>query len=246
MSITTREALEAYENLAYIVSHWADLRARLQPGGGNALTGMPGGGSARPLPIDVEISDLMFAIEQEARTLGHVLLDETTDWQPRTSRMPALLLDVAERYGHWTAGDERTALAFCDWATEYAGKVRRALERPAPPNYLGPCREKGEDGAGCAGEIYLREGIDAGRCRECGADVTREDQVTYVQTELEARLMTPTEIVRALKVLGHEVKPGTVHKWVERGKLAPLEPGERLFRLTDAMALMRRGEKISA
>lgn len=232
--------LAARNNLLYIADHWADLRARLRPGGGNALTGMPSGTSEGHCPIDVHVSDLLREIEDETRTLGHVLMDETDDWTPRTSRMPALLVDVAQRYGHWTAGEGRRALDFCDWAHEYAGKVRHTLERPAPPTYVGPCCGMGDDGAGCAGELYLREDRDAGTCRECGAEFTRGGQLDYLTRQMEVLLMEPAEIVRALKIVGHAVQAGTVFKWVQRGKLEPAIPGERLYRFADALGIVER------
>jgi len=235
--------LAARNDLLYIADHWTDLRARLRPGGGNALTGMnvSGGGDEGHCPIDVHVSDLLHEIEDEARMLGHVLMDETDDWAPRTSRMPALLVDVAQRYGHWTAGDdERAALDFMDWAHEYAGKVRRALERPAPPSYVGPCQGKGEDGAGCAGELYVREGREGGKCRECGAEFSREGQMEFLAREMQDRLMTQTEIARALKIVGHAVQAATVYKWVEREKLKPAVEGERLYRFADALGIVAR------
>lgn len=253
--------LAARNSLLYIADHWADLRARLRPGGGNALTGMPGGTSEGHCPIDVDVSDLLLEIENEARMLAYVLMDEATmevpaivldeqgqpkevtrpvPWEPRTSRMPALLVDVAQRYGHWTAGDERTALEFCDWAHEYEGRVRRALERPAPPSYVGPCGGKGDDGAGCAGELYLRPDRDSGTCRECGCEFTRAGQLDYLAREMEDRLMEPAEIVRALKIVGHAVQAATVFKWVQRGKLRPAVEGERLYRFADALGIVER------
>lgn len=243
MTITTADALRAAENLTYIADHWTDLRARLRPGGGNAMTGMPSGDGSEGAPIDLAVSDLMFEVEQEARSLGYVLLDETNDWTPRSSRMPWLLFDVAERYGHWTAGDERTALAFCDWAEEYQAKVQRLLQRPAPATYVGPCQAIGEDGAGCGGELYLRPARDKGTCHECGREFTREDQMAYVERELETRLMTQSEIVTALVILDLETPAKTVQSWAQRGRLNEIAPGEGLYRLADAKALAERRVK---
>ncbi|WP_208012579.1 hypothetical protein, partial [Cellulomonas shaoxiangyii] len=179
----------------------------------------------------------MHEIEEEARSLGHVLLDETEDWAPRSSRMPVLLYDVAARYGHWTAGDERTALAFCDWAEEYASKVRRALERPAPPDYVGPCQGVGEDGAGCGGELHLRQDRDGGTCRECGQEFTREGQAAFVREALKDRLMTLSEIASALVVLDMEVPYRTIQSWARREKIKPASEDEPLYRFEDALTL---------
>lgn len=269
-------ALNARTDLLWIVDHWADLRARLHGGGGNALTGLPGGSSESPLPIDVHVSDLMREIEDQARFYAAVLLDEvppehgcdgrcvdawittaaeaakagqpvppaprTWDCPERrdpitTSTMPALLGQVAERYGHFTA-DEHEALDFTDEAHDFRERVRKTLERPAPPAYVGPCRVRGADSAGCGGELYLREGRDGGTCRECGTEFTEDEQRAYVRDALEERLMAPAEIVRALKIVGHEVKPGTVFKWVQRGRLEEAVDG--LYRLADALELAER------
>lgn len=237
MTITTADALRAAENLTYIADHWTDLRARLVPGGGNAMTGMPSGDGSEGAPIDLAISDLMFEVEQETRTLGYVLLDETTDWAPRSSRMPWLLFDVAERYGHWTAGDDRTALAFCDWAEEYQAKVQRALERPAPASYVGPCQGKGEDGAECNEDLYLRPGRTHGKCRVCGHEFTMDEQRGLVERELETRLMTVSELVSALVVLGTPVPVKTLRTWIARKRLQEAVPGETLYRLKEVKDL---------
>lgn len=244
--ITAIDGLRAHDNLMTIVNHWTDLRARLRPGGGNAVTGMPPGAHSGA-PIDIAISDLLFTIEQEARTLGHVLLDETTDWTPRTSRMPWLLADIAQRYGHWTASDDKTATAFCDWAEQYATKVQRVLERPAPATYVGPCQGTHPDGAGCGGELYLRSGHTGGHCRQCGATFTTEEQRAFLAEQFASRLMTQSELVSALVVLGEPVPIATIKSWVHRGRLVEAAPGDGLYRIADALELATgRGRRVSA
>lgn len=262
--IDPNEGLKARNDLLWIVDHWTRLRAALVGSGGNALTGMPGAASAGGQSvIDLGVSDLMAEIEDNvARHYGHILIDEaplmhgcdnecyrTSPVTPvekcpqvfksiTTSSMPRLLREVAERYGHFTT-DERLALAFCDDAHDYRERVRKVLERPAAPMYVGPCQHKGEDEAGCVGELYVREGRTEGRCRECGTPFTLAGQRAWLDAQMEDRLMTPTEIGRALKILGHEVKPGTVYKWVQRGRLSEVTDG--LYRLAEARALIEKG-----
>ena len=250
-----QNALNARTDLLWIVDHWADLRARLHGGGGNALTGLPGGSTEAPLPIDVHVSDLMREIEDQARFYAAVLLDEvpsehgcdgrcvdgwiataaeaakagqpvppapsTWDCPDRrdpitTSAMPALLGQVAERYGHFTA-DEHEALDFCDEAHDFRERVRRTLERPAPPTYVGPCRARGADGAGCDGELYLREGRDGGVCRECGTGFTEDEQRAWVASEMITLRLSYTETFRALKVLDLEISQRTWERWTSAG-----------------------------
>jgi hypothetical protein len=241
VSITAMDGLHARTKLEYVVDHWTDLRARLRPGGGASLSGMPGPAGSR-VPIDLAISDLLAKITDDTRSYAYELGDDDPEWTPRTDRMPWLLAEIAGRYGHWTAGDEHQALDFCDWAEDTYDKVRKTLEQPAPPDYLGPCQATGEDGAGCGGELYLRPGRGQGRCRECGGEFTRDGQMEYVREQLEQRLMTPSEIVRALKIVGHEIKAATVYKWVQRKRLVPAIPGDDLFRLADAIELAGKGK----
>jgi hypothetical protein len=232
--ISNLEALEARDSLLYVVAQWPALQARLRTGGGNGLNGMPRG-KTEPLVIDVYVSDLMREIEDKvARFYGQILMDET-EWQPTTSAMPGLLAEVAHRYGHFTSEDDEMALGFCDDANEYRHRVRTALERPAPPTYVGPCASKGEDGTGCVGELYVGEHQTGGICRECGTEFTLATQRDFLRAELSTRLMTQTEILRGLKTIDRDRAPSTVSGWVKTGKLEPIEEG--LYRFEDAMRL---------
>lgn len=223
--------LNARDDLLWIVSQWGSLRAALRPGGGGALTGMPNGGSdpRTGSVLNVRIADIMRAIEDDARFYGKVLMDET-EWAPKTSAMPALLNEVAIRYGHFVAEDDKLALDFCDMAHQHREKVTRALEPPAPPVKLGPCPVRE-----CDGELSLRDGRTAGTCRECGTPFTLAEQRAWLEAEFDKRLMTQTELVVALKTLGIEIQGPRVRKWVERDKLVEVEDG--LYRLADAKAL---------
>lgn len=253
---TVQDDLDARDNLVYIAERWPDLRARLRREGGDPLTGRVSGGSKEPpLVIDIHISDLMHEIEEEARSLAHVLCDELTvtvdvpgtingtrvrvprtyPWAPRTSAMPGLLAEVAQHFGHWTTADERTALAFCDWAHEYSEKVRRALERPASAEYLGPCLTQGEDGTICQGDVYLRPDRGRARCRECGRVIDLVEHRAWVAERLGERLMRQSGIRAALVILGEEVGEKTLQSWVQRGRLA--EVHDKLYRLSDARDL---------
>lgn len=235
MTVDNFTALQARDDLLWIVDHWADLRARLRPGGGNALNGMPTG-TNDPAPIDLHVSDLLAEIEWRiARHYANALIDETDDQPITTSHMPTLLAQVARRYGHFTAGDQRTAHAFCDDAADYRERVRRVLERPAPPTYVGPCQTNN-----CDGELYVREHHTAGTCHECGTPFTLTEQRAWLADQLEARLMTAAELPRALKILGIDVKPGTIRKWIERGRLTPAVDGDDLYHLADAKRLAER------
>ncbi|WP_372595666.1 hypothetical protein [Actinotalea sp.] len=272
MSADRLLALNARDDLLWIADRWTQLRARLRPGGGGALNGMPRGGSPGA-PIDLHVSDLMAEIEWKvARHYGNILLDETppqhgcsgachgspqhqhqegcdgehvdADACPTpklpitTSQMPRLLAEVARRYGHFTE-DERLALDFCDDASDYRERVRKVLERPAPPVYVGPCRHMGEDGTGCVGELYVKPGKDGGSCKECGTTFTLLEQREWLEEQFDDRLMTAGEIASALVVLDVPVPMGTIKSWIARRRLMEAVPGDRLYRLADARELAR-------
>lgn len=259
MTVDNLTALNARDDLLWIADHWPELRARLRPGGGNALTGVHVSGGDDPAPIDLHVSDLMHEITQNvARYYGQILLEESDSRhgceQPKpehgvmdcpqrvdaitTSEMPGLLRDVARAYGHFTT-DEQLALGFCDDAAQYRWKVHRTIQRPAPPTYVGPCRTDN-----CAGELYVKEGHTAGSCRECGEGFDLMQQREWLEEQMSQRLMTPSEIVSALMVLGHKVPIGTVKSWISRGRL--VEHGDGLYSLAEAKALAEnRGRSVA-
>lgn len=241
VTITAQMGLEARDNLLWIVARWPRLKAALVPGGGSALNGMPRHAEEHPAPLNVHISDLMHEIETETRNLAHVLLDETNDWAPTTSAMPGLLHDVAQRYGHWTAGDLRTGLAFLDWAEDVKDRTRRALMPADPPKYIGPCQVRE-----CEGELHLKAGKNVARCPHCGTETVAEDQRVWLAGQFEDRLMTPGEIVSALRVLiDQEVPIKTVRSWIDRGRLPEAVDG--LYRIRDAqeLALRRTRQRVA-
>jgi len=225
--------LRARASLVYIAERWDSLRAKLEPGrrGGSSVHTAP---ESTP-PLALYVSDLMHEIETEARSLAHVLMDET-DWTPPTSHMPGLLSAVAERYGHWTSGDEHTALEFCDWAETAHEKVLAVLDPPERARYIGPCMVEN-----CEGELRLREDQHAGECPSCGSGYTLHEYRTWLDVKFEERLMDRGEVCAALVMLGL-VHTDRVHErvknWTKRGQLV-----ERagLYSLAEAKALAEKG-----
>ena len=236
MTLSNLEGLAARDAWLYVAHAWPGLQARLVPGDG--ASGSGAGNPAR-LPIDVEISDLMREIEDQARFYGQVLLEETTDWAPRTSTMPGLLVEIAGRYGHFTTAPDRTALDFCDAAHEAQRKTHGALERPAPPRWVGPCPQ-----AECTGQLRQREDRLDARCRTCGRQVGPLEWQAIMHDAFEQRVMTRSELTSALHITGHEVKIRTIDQWITRRRL--LDVGDirdhrgvtvRVYRFRDAWSL---------
>jgi hypothetical protein len=99
--------------------------------------------------------------------------------------------------------------------------------------------EECPDRAGCEGELYLGAGKTAGKCRVCETPFTHVEQMVFIEAELQARLMTQSEIISALVVLGSPVPEGTVKSWIARKRLLPVDEHDekRLYRLVEAKAL---------
>lgn len=231
--IDTQTALEAQQNITWIADQWEALTARLGGSGGSALGVRVQTSERPPLPIDVHVSDLLAEIDWKvARHYCQILLEETDDVHTVPTTTEGKLRLVAERYGHFVTND-RLALDFCDDASDYRGRVERTLNRPEPPEYLGPCPIEE-----CVGELYAHGSASTVRCPECLTETTRDEQRGYVAERMEERLMTAAEIGRALKVIGAEIQPATVRKWVERSRLKAAEDG--LYRFADALELSRR------
>ncbi len=234
MTVTIRDGLNAHDDLVWVADRWPDLKARLRPGrsgGGNGVRTQP---TSRP-PIDTEVSDLMWQIEEHARFLGKVLLEETNDWEPTTSAMPQLLREVAERYGHFIVGDDKTALDFCDEAHEFRRKVTHSLEKPPAPTYMGDC-----PAPLCEGDLYLKAGRTAMACPICGHETDVVAQREFIAGKLQERLMSPSELTSALKMLQFEVPYSTIRRWVSGEAPRLPEATDGLYRLSDAIQLADR------
>jgi len=117
-------------------------------------------------------------------------------------------------------------------------------------------RPSGRDVCSCAylstclageGELYLRPGRATTTCPECGHETDAAEQVEWIGEQFEQRLMTPTELASALKVLGDPVPMGTIKSWISRERLPEVTDG--LYRVSDAqkLALARKTRgKVSA
>jgi len=230
-------SLDARDDLTWVADRWHFLVGKLTPGGGNAQGVRVSSCPEPALPIDLNVSDLMREVEDNARFWAQVLMDDTT-WAPTTSAMPTLLNEVAARHGHFTEND-RISLEFSDAAHDLREKVRKILDPVSAPTYLGPCQA-----AECIGEIYVSAGKDSGRCRVCDEPFTAFTQRAWLAGELDTVLKTQAEIIRSLKILDLGVADSTVWSWVRRGQLVPVEDG--LYSLADAIALTSKRSKIAA
>lgn len=236
--IDTQLALEAQANITWIADHWDDLKARLGGSAGGGLQIRVQTSELPPLPIDLHVSDLMAEIDwQVARHYSNALLMDEPDWRPPSWTTQGMLRGIAERYGHFVT-NEGWGQAFCDDAYDYRSRVEKTLERPAPPEYLGPCPI-----AECEGELYARGSTSKVRCPACLTETTREEQGLWVGEQVKGRKFAYSEIPRALKVLSLDVSVRTWERWTSAGtpdqpkapKIAKDQDG--LYRIAQAIGL---------
>ena len=228
------QALAARDQYLHICHQWNQLRNQLQPTRNTTHNTPTTGTKEQPLPIDAHISDLLTEIETTTRFYAQILAGETT-WQPTTSTMPGLLREVATRYGHFTTNpdDPQMAEGFCNDADHLHTKVTKVLTKPQPPKYIGPCPTPE-----CDGELSLKPGTTATTCPHCRTTHTESEQQQWLDTQMQERLMTLTEIGHALKTIGTPTNPNTIRQWAKRGRLVQAEEG--LYKLQDAHNLARK------
>lgn len=220
--------LDARDNLNHIAHHWPDLQHQL---GGLRSTPtdkitVQTSGDPQP-PINLHVHDLL----DEIRTWSAWAVTQL--WQHAgypipTGGIPDQLRHLATHHEAWDGIDD-----FTNAATRYRRKVDQALRNTNPQRHLGPCTT-----TNCDGEIYAHHNADSGTCPRCGNTWTPNGQYAWLKDQAETVLLTRPEVVTALKRLGLETKPDTVHKWVQRGRLTEAEDG--LYRLEDAINLATR------
>lgn len=259
-------ALAARDDLLAVAAAWPAIRARLTPTSATSEIRTPPG--SKP-PIDIGVSDLMRTVEERTRFYAQVLLEEVPpahgcngachgspehrcectpdavvvlgeDCPERvdpitTSTMPGLLQEVAARYGHFThRSGERMALDFLDDAHEMRRMVSGLLAQTERPRWQGPCPEDE-----CVGELYQRAGGSEARCRECGREVGTVEWRAILAVAFSKRLMLRSELISALAVFRCEVKPNTLARWIQRGRLVAAHLDPDLFHFQDAAVLAK-------
>lgn len=214
-------ANQAHEDAQWLADHWTHLAARLTPGSTTSSSEVRAPSPDPVLPIDLHVSDLMAEIDWKiGQHYCHQLVDETDDIASVPTTPEARLHLIANRYGHWVTAVERTALRFCDDVTDYRERVRKILEPANPPVYWGDCAN-GE----CQGGLFLPPGVTRGTCSTCGHEWQVDEQRMFIAERVRDRLLTYSEIPRALKVIGLEISRRTWETWTSSGTPdSPKEP----------------------
>lgn len=111
--------------------------------------------------------------------------------------------------------------------------VRKAVDRPAPRIYAGPCPD-------CAKDMYGRPGAESVECRPCGVTYTVKVRVEWMRSELHGKLVTAREAIALLGRMGLPLSQKTIEKWYQRKRLtsgSDDRDGKRLYLFDDVWLL---------
>lgn len=229
MTITTATAIEASDTWKQLAALVPTIELYLEPRRSKSEVRLPPG--SKP-PIDLVASDLLMELDLAASFYVSALIMETPDVKRFPDGLAAQLALVGERYGHFTTGEDKLAMDFCDEAHELMRKVERLVVQPAPPKFMGPCQQC--DG----GELWLKGTRPVAMCGQCDSAEDLGAVRERLHVTLNAMLVRRPEIQPALKVLGSKVTTDAVHKWVQRGRLVPAIKDPEMFRMSDALELV--------
>jgi hypothetical protein len=215
---------------------------------GQSRGGGEGGASGKPesrLPLDLAVTAKLDAVQGEMTTWArHVAEERYSGPQGHVGEDPIV---VAARYlaanVEWLRHRPEVDEAYA--AIELCARVVRGIVRgPAAQRFLGPCgahwTEWNPDGtpldAGyCEGDVYARDGAASGRCRTCGAEVDTAERQAWLDAEVRSRAFRAAHIAEA-----YGIRPNTIRKWAERGKLTAHgtdRDGRPLYNVGDVLDL---------
>jgi hypothetical protein len=123
-------------------------------------------------------------------------------------------------------------------------ECRLTTDRAAERITLGQCWNEIEDGR-CEATVTAVNGARVARCRACGATSDVRTRQQWLLSEAwEAAAPLPV-ILRALRIVGTEVKPKDAENWVSRGKVIACihEDGAKTYQLN---AMRRVHEQMQA
>ena len=253
-----RCASVAAENLGTV----AEVALAVSDAANRLSSGSGGGGSGKPgsrLPLDLGARSRLDGVEgslygwarhvAEERgvrppglpvapkpTIGPVCRTryECTHGSCKAIRDPAhvpVLLAVVAGWlaGHldWLAHRPEAGEAFADF-TACARALRGVVRGPAEQRFIGPCEA-------CDGDVYVRDGADTGRCKNCGHEVDRADREQWLDEVRREWLFTAKDIADAY---GLNVK--TIRSWADRGHLIARgadRDGRPLYNVGDVLDL---------
>lgn len=205
----------------------------IRPGGDQATdqaTGWPSG-----LPVNLAASETADVVRNTINTWARVVADEVGADLP--DDMPQLMRWLAGRM-EWIRHQTWAAEAI-DELAGVPGLLAKAIDRPAPRHYLGPC-------SGCGIDLYVRPGATYAHCG-CNKPHKVDDLRTKLDKQVKQHAYTAAEIEAA-----YRIRADRIRKWASRGRITQHGTdrlGRPLYLLGDVLTLAnqqtRKPERIT-
>lgn len=191
------------------------------------VTGWPSG-----LPVNLFASEVGDAVRSTVNTWAKVIADEVgadlPDGMPERMRWLAGRMEWA-RHQPW-------APEAIDELGEVPRLLARALDRPPPRRYLGPCGR-------CGMDLYVRPGATHAHCG-CDKPHKVDDLRAYLDKQVRQHAYTAAEIEAA-----YRIRADRIRKWASRGRIAQHGTdrlGRPLYLLGDVLDLAQQRRKPSS
>lgn len=162
------------------------------------------------LPFNAAASELGWVLRNTLATWCRLIGEERGRELPDDTppAMARWLLNHVEWLRHHRAGHEAV-----EEITSTAREIRKAVDRPAPRIYAGPCQDCGQD-------MYGKPGAASVECRPCGLSYDVAEMQAWMWSEAQDSLVTAREAVTLLARFGFQTPQKTIEKWRLRGRLA--------------------------
>lgn len=161
------------------------------------------------LPFNDVASELGWVLRNTLGTWCRLVAEERGKTLP-TDDAPSMakwLLSHVEWLRHHRAGHEAV-----EEVLSAVREIRKAVDRPAPRVYAGPCTE-------CGGGMYAKPDAAVVWCRACGLEHSPTDMWLWMWQESQDKLVTAREAVILLGRMGYQIPQKTIEKWKQRGRL---------------------------
>lgn len=185
----------------------------------------------RSLPFSPEASELGWVLRNTLATWCRLIAEERGKELPGNDTPAAMarwLLSHVEWLRHHRAGHEAV-----EEITSVVRQVRKAIDRPAPRIYVGPCGE-------CSTDMYGRPDSLSVKCRNCGEESDVNERWAWMLAQVNGKLVTAKEGAALLSRFGLTTQQKTIDKWHERKRLVDHKTdaeGRLLYLFDDLVAL---------
>jgi hypothetical protein len=181
------------------------LTRQTKTGGDNVGTST---GKARPLPFDVQASDVGDVVTNTLSTWVRELDAGDTVGLADNPRALAhwMLVRIERIRSHIAAAEIADEISYC------VRIIRHAIDRRPDKVYLGPCQTIVE-GAPCKTQLYAPATAEAYDCPQCGQPVNVAQRRQELLALIADQVGTVGTCCQVLAMFGLEVKAHTIHNW---------------------------------